>query len=185
MRIQCALAATSILVLAACSSEEPAVDDTGADISIEEAVEVVEKQGMKPEPGQYRSTVEVLEVSIPGLPENLADMAQQQMRQQMGGQSTLYCLTPEDVEKGYEEMARQSQEEANCTFSRFDVDGRDIDAEMVCNPSGQGEMTMTLNGTGTSTGSEMEMAMRGDLQGMGEMTIRMKAMHERVGDCPG
>ena len=42
---------------------------------------------------------------------------------------------------------------------------------------------MTMAGTATPTSSEMEMTMQGNMSGMGDATIKMKATHERIGDC--
>lgn len=170
------LAALS-LGLAACGSDTPDSSD-GETISMEEVADRAASSAVKPEPGKYSLTMEVLEIDIPGAPPEAAEM----MRGMMSAQSQEYCLTQEEVDKGFEEMARQGQDE-NCTFERFDVDGGDIDAKMSCDIPGQGAVTMTMVGSGTSTSSEMDMTMQGDMTGMGESTIRMKASHERIGDC--
>ena len=163
--------------LVACGSSPPE-SESGEGLSMAEVAERAEGSAIKPEPGQYRMTMEVLEVDIPGAPPQAADM----MRSMMGGQSTEYCLSQADVDKGFEEMARQGQDE-NCTFANFDIDGGDIDAKMTCDVPGQGTVTMTLDGTGTPTSSEMEMTMQGNMTGMGDSTIKMKTTHERIGDC--
>ena len=176
------IAATLLpLMLAACGSEEPAASGEG--LSTDEVIERAQAAGadIKPEPGLYRSSVEIQEVSIPGAPAQMRDM----MRSAMATQSDEYCLTEEEAEKGFEEMARQSQNDMNCTFERFDVDGGDIDARMTCSPQGQGSMTVEMTGTGTSTKSDMTMAMTGDMPGMGEMNMRMRIVNERIGDCAG
>ena len=166
------------LALAACGGDTTAQEE-GGDISMAEAAEIAQSNAIKPQPGQYKVTMEILEVSIPGAPAGAADM----MKDMMAGQSHSYCMTQEDVDKGFEEMARQSQEGGDCTFRRFDVSGGDFDAEMVCNVEGQGAMTMKMEGEGTPTRSVMNMTMNGDMGGMGKMTMRMKATHERIGDC--
>ena len=135
--------------------------------------------GVKPQPGKYRVTMDVLEVSIPGAPANMADM----MKQSMAKASHEYCLTQEDVDKGFEEMARRSQRSDDCSFEHFNVSGGDYDAKMVCNVQGQGQMTMTMNGKGTPTSSVVDMHMTGQVGSMGEMNMHMKATHERIGEC--
>lgn len=175
------LGGSALLALAGCGESDSGSADADGDseVSVAEAADRVESAGIKPDPGQYRMTMEILEFTVPGAPAGMADM----MRQEMGNQTSEYCLTPEDAERGYEEMARQSQQSDECTFSRFDVDGGNIDAEMTCNTPQQGTMTMTLQGEGTATASTMNMTMRGDFSGMGEMTMRARASHERIGDC--
>lgn len=172
-------AAVLPLALAACGGEQPAGDE-GGDISMADAAERMADNAVKPMAGEYRLTVEVLEVNIPGAPANIADM----MRQQMAAQPSQYCLTQEQVDKGFEEMARQGQESGDCSFNRFEVSGGSIDAEMVCNAAGQGTMTMTISGEGTPTRSVMETNMQGNMGEMGDMTIKARATHERIGDCP-
>ena len=174
------LTLTAIAIpLAACGSDAPDSVDTGDEVSMAEVAARAEASAMKPEPGQYSVSMEVLEVDIPGAPEGAADM----MRGMMAGRTHSYCMTQEDVDKGFEEMARQSQENGDCTFQRFDIDGGDFDAQMTCNAEGQGTMTMTMKGKGTPTSSEMDMTMKGNMTGMGDSTIRMKAKHQRTGDC--
>lgn len=179
MRHLTLLAPIATLALAACSSEEPDTIDSGEEVSMEEVAARAKASAIKPEPGQYRVTMEVLEVDIPGAPEGAADM----MRGMMSGQSHSYCMTQEDVDKGFEEMARNSQEGSDCSFQRFDIDGGEFDAKMTCRADGQGVMTMTMKGSGTPTSSEVDMTMEGNMGGMGDSTIRMRAKHERTGDC--
>lgn len=167
--------------LAACGSGTE--DAAGGDaLSSEEVAERAE-EAIRLEPGQYRSTADLVSIDIPGAPPEVVEM----MKRSMSAESSVteYCLTPEDVEKGYEEMARNSAE-GDCSFSRFDVDGGDIDAEMVCQGGPQGaEARMTLTGSGTSTSSDMTMTMRMDAAGMGDGTMTVRVRHERIGDCPG
>ena len=122
------------LALAACGGAEPEESaSSGEAVDMQEAAEMARSSGMKPEPGQYSATVEVLEIDIPGAPEGTADM----MRNMMGSTTTRYCLTQEDVEEGFEQMARQSQE-GDCTMEQFDVNGGIFNGRMVCNVQGQG-----------------------------------------------
>lgn len=177
MRKPALILTVSSLMLASCGGDSGS--ESGESLSIEEVAEIAQESAVKPEPGQYTVTTELLEINIPGAPEGMADM----MGNAMGGQARSYCLSQDDVDSGFEEMARQSQEGGDCTFERFDIDGGDMDAKMVCNMQGQGQMTMTMNGTGSSTSSEMDMTMEGNITGVGDMNMRMKVTHERTGDC--
>lgn len=178
MRSTSLVLATLSLSLAACGGDAAGDNEPSENLSVEEVAERTRDNGIKPEPGQYRVSMEVLEVKIPGAPDGAADM----MRGMMGGQTHQYCLTQEDVENGFEDMVKQSQE-GDCTFDKWDIDGGDFDGKMTCNVPGQGSMTMTMAGKGTPTRSEVDMTMQGNMGGMGESTIRMKATHERIGDC--
>ena len=182
-----ALASLAILALplAACgSSEEPAPEAqavVGADgaISMEDAAKIAEEEGVRPQPGEYRSTVEIVEFSVPNAPQELKDM----MQQSMTTQTSTFCLKEEDVKDGFREMVRKSQEGDNCSFEKYEVDGGKIDAKMVCDVPQRGRMTMTLTGQGSETRSDMDMTMDGDMPGLGAMKMRMKSTQERIGDC--
>ncbi|GMM92751.1 DUF3617 domain-containing protein [Qipengyuania sp. MTN3-11] len=163
-------------MLAACGNGASDADGDGT-ISMEEAAREAESGGIKPDPGQYRSTVELVSVDIPNAPPQVVEM----MKNSMNGESSEYCLTAEEAEQGFERMARESSE-GDCSFERFDADGGDIDAVMVCNQQG-GQLRMTMEGTGTRTSSQMRMTMEGDMPGMGEMSMTLTADHERIGDC--
>lgn len=173
-------AAVSGLSLASCGGAEETADAPGG-LSRDEVANRAEDI-VRLEPGQYRSTAELVSIDIPGAPAQVLEM----MKQSMGGRGTTseYCLTPEEAAKGYEEMAKNSAE-GDCSFQRFDVDGRDIDAEMTCKSPGGEDARMRLAGTGTSTSSDMTMTMEMTIPEMGKGTMVMRAKHERIGDCPG
>lgn len=167
------------LLLAGCGSADEGEGSSTESISMEDAAERARDSNMKPKPGQYRVTTQLLELDVPGAP----DGAMESMRGMMAGQTHEYCLKQEDVDKGFEEMARQTQENKDCSFERFELDKGSFDGRMVCNVPGQGRMTITMKGEGSPTSSTMETRMEGDFSGMGPSTIRMRASHERIGDC--
>lgn len=170
-----ALVAT--LALAACGSPDPDTDGDGK-ISMEEAQASMEASGaVKPQPGQYRASVELLDFEAPGAPPEAKQMLSGMMQRTFE-----YCLTPEEAEKGFEEMARSSQS-GDCSFEKFDADGNDIDAVMLCTGGGMGEMRVTMDGSGSETASEMTMTMEGNMAGQGQGTMTMRTSHERIGDC--
>lgn len=134
---------------------------------------------IRPQPGLYRSTTEITEFDIPDAPPQVKEM----MRDRgMSRQSTEYCLTPADVEKGFEESVRKSQQ-GDCDYKRFDVAGGTIEAAMTCRQDGR-TVDLTLSGRGTRTSSDMAMTMQTDMGPMGKGTIRARTKSERIGDCP-
>lgn len=169
----------SIFVLGCSGGDQEAGGDEA--ISTEELADRA-RNVVRPDPGLYRSTVELLEIDMPGAPAGMEDT----MKRMMGGanSTTEYCLTREDAERGFEEMAKKSQE-GDCSFERFDADGGRIDAAMTCRSGEDNVMRMTLKGTGGRTSSEMTMSMQTEAPGMGKATMRMKATHQRIGDCTG
>lgn len=167
------------MMLAACGEAGSADSNDDGQLSADEVAAEAASGAIKPEPGQYRADVEVISIDVPGAPAAVVDM----MRGAMAGNSSEYCLTQEDVDKGFEEMARQSQN-GDCTFNSFNADGGDIDAVMTCSAEGE-TMTITLDGTGGATSSEMMMTMEGNIPEMGAINMKMKTTHNRIGDCAG
>lgn len=178
MRRLIVVAACSI-ALASCGSSDADADGDGK-ISMEEAAAKSEDL-VKPEPGQYRATVEMVDLQMPDAPKEVQDAMKAAMNQ--GPQTNEYCLTKEEADKGFEEMIKESQAQDNCTFEKFDADGGNIDAVMVCETPGQPTARMTMKGVGTSTTSKMDMTM--DVTGPDgkAMKMVMKSSQERIGDC--
>ncbi len=135
----------------------------------------------KPQPGKYRASVEIVDVSMPGAPPQVVEQMKQM--QARGSQSREFCLTPEQAQKGFAEMVRQANSSEACTFSRFDVKGERIDAEMTCSRPGQGTGRMTMQGTGRRTSSDITTRMNIEAPGGNTMTMTMRSQQQRIGDC--
>lgn len=170
------------ILLAACGGDA----DTNNDGTVSGEEIVAEAGGaIKPQPGQYRTTYELLEVNVPGAPEAM----KQQIEAQMGGASEVarpitYCLTPEQAEANGAEQMAKNMAEGNCTVSRFDVSGGTISAEMQCKDAGGGTSHVVMDGQMTSTSSTMTMTNEMDMAGMGKMQMKARVKSERIGDCP-
>ena len=174
------IAAAASLTLAACGGSNADADGDG-EISMEEAA-ARSADMVRPQPGKYRATVEFVDVSMPGAPQQVQDMMRSMFDKE--AQSHEYCLTKEEADKGFEEMARQAQDnDTNCSFEKFDAAGGQIDAIMNCNADGQGAARMTMTGTGSETSSEMTMTMDAEGPNGQTMKMTMKSSQERIGDC--
>lgn len=172
--------ALATLALASCGKEEN--KPVTREKVIAEAGELAQ-----PLPGQYETKVTLIDFSIPGLPADQADKIKGMMGN-VGNQTSSYCLTPEEAKKGFEESVRKMSEGQGglkCDFSKFDVDGAKIAAEMAC--SGQQGMTseMKLDGTATAENTSMRMAMtqKAAMIPGGEMRMVMQMDSRRTGDC--
>lgn len=168
--------AAAAAALAGCSGGGEADADGDGEITTSEVVKQVEAQGIKPEPGQYKAVITMTGIDIPGMPPEMAGHG--------SGMTTTseYCLTEEDVAKGFEEMMKQGQN-GECSYESFNVDGGDFDGVMVCKtPEGTARMTMT--GTATPTTSNFDASMAMNIEGTGDATMNFSAKHERIGDCP-
>ena len=169
--------ALPFLVLAAC--------DSGPKVSIENATpeEVaaeMKKSGVAEDlrkPGQWATTMSVVNVEAPGMPPE----ALNQMRQMMGnGQTTQRCVTEAEL-KQVESFIGQNN--ANCVFDHYRVSGGKIDGKAKCT-QGPVNQLMTMNGTFTSDSSDM--TIRSETSGgpPGQnMNVTMNIKSKRLGDC--
>lgn len=167
------------LGLAGCGGESGAVSaDTTEAASGSQASATAQADAVKPLPGQYRTQVQLISAELPGAPAG----AEAMMRQAMSSQTHEYCLTPQEAEQSFAEMAKQSQD-GTCTTDRYQASGNRFEAAVTCQ-SQAGTMRMTMQGTGSPTASEIAMTMKGDMAGLGPASMSMKMTNQRIGDCP-
>ena len=130
---------------------------------------------MKPRPGRYESRTELLSMDIPGLPANMMGMMKGVFER-----TVTICLTAEEVEEGYKDALRKSQD-GECRYESFSATGGKMDAVLVCKGD-EGEMRMVMTGTGTPTTSDVTMKMTGNM-GTGPGSMSMRVLQKRIGDC--
>jgi len=169
------ITAAGAVLLAGCSGGNADADANG-EVSMKEAAKQAEAQAIRPQPGQYKATITMTGMEIPGMPA--------EMEGHGAGMTTTteYCLTEEDVAQGYEEMMKRGQN-GDCVFESFNLDGGKMNGVMVCR-SPEGEARMTMDGTTTPTSSDFKATMAMNVPEMGEGTMSFTAKHERIGDCP-
>lgn len=169
------MAAAAATLVAGCSGGDADADGDGK-VSMAEARDQAKAQGVMPEPGQYRATITMTGMEIPGMPAGMANHG-------AGATTTTeYCLTEKDVADGFEEMMKRGQN-GDCSYEKFALDDGKLDAVMVCKTE-QGDARMTMNGTATPTSSQFDASMKMNVPEMGEGTMSFTAKHERIGDCP-
>lgn len=171
----------TLLSLTACNSE-PAEPRT--------ADEVIAEAGKldAPRPGQYETSVEMIDFSIPGLPAQQAEQMKSMMGG-MGGKASAHCLTPEEAEKGFEESVRKMTEgtgEMDCEFAKFAVDGGKLDAALTCKGPQAMTAEIALAGTASAEASSMRMKMvqKAAMIPGGEVRMEMQMNSRRIGECP-
>lgn len=163
------------LVLTACSkSEEVKLEN----VSASEVVEATKDHAaaVKLKPGQWRTTAQLVSIDMPGLPKQVADQMGQAMAK---AGATEHCLTAEEVEKPEEVLARDNGE---CRYERFQMSGGKIDAVMKCKPANQPEMQVSLSGDYQPERYEVAAEMKMEQQGK-PLTMRLKSLSERIGEC--
>lgn len=166
------------LTLTGCS-KQPDAAQTQASAA---AAATAAVQAMRPEPGKYRVTTKFTKVSIPGLPPAAAANAGKMFSNT--GQSTEFCLTPQQASMGFEEMTKRAAQ-GKCTYDRFNAVGGRLDAAMTCE-TGRGMTTKShVTGTFSPTGSNMTMVSEATVPGLpgGRMEMEGSVVTERLGDC--
>ncbi|WP_245656161.1 DUF3617 domain-containing protein [Novosphingobium naphthalenivorans] len=177
--------AAAMLSLAGCGSKQEAPGESAAPAGETKSAQDVAHEAAKldrPKPGAYKQTIEILDMEIPGLPREAAS----QMKAMTGKpQVQTICITDADTDKGYKEMLQNVGKGGDCTYSKFDVAGGRLDAQMHCTTEEQGEATMTMNGTVSETGSDVTVSMdvTGGKESAGAMKMKMHLTTERIGDC--
>lgn len=174
MRKTLAFLAVSTLALTACGKSGSSSGSQSAD-----PAQAAAKVAFQFQPGQYRSSVTIDKVEIPGMPPGAAA----HMKGAMGKMGTFeYCITPEQAAKGMDAM-KEHMAKGKCQWEKFEVSGGTVDSVMVCEGGRGGSIRTASSGTVTPTGAVMKGV--GDVTGSGgkgmhiEETVKM----ERIGDC--
>jgi len=109
-----------------------------------------------------------MEMKIPGMPN-------------MPPQTYKRCLTPQDVAQN-KQFADNSGGKNPCTITNMKNAGGKVSYDFTCK-SERGTMTGNASGKSTPTAIEMEsrMKMNPPMEGMSEMSQKMRA--KRLGDC--
>lgn len=176
MKAVSTIALAAAALLGACSGAGKSDADGDGKVSLGEAAKQAEAQGMKPEPGLYKTTVTMTNLDIPGMPPEMKDHGAGLVR-------TLEdCLTTEEVDKGFEGMVKQGQD-GECAYESFALSDGKIDAVLVCKAEGRAIRT-SMSGTATSTGADLVATTALEFDGASKGTMTATIKHERIGQCP-
>ena len=177
MRFVHALPIFAAIALAACSGK---ADDelAGEALSADEVAGAAAADFTMPRPGQYRTTQELVDFTMPGLPAGQMEMVRSQFAAGASEPHT-YCVNEQMTrEKWLSDMA-----ESDCTVSSSAATADGINMVMSCTGAEGVAGRITLTGTTTTEGSDMEMSFTQAIPNMGDSTIKMRVKSERVGDC--
>lgn len=175
--------AAFILALVGCN-KGPAVELKNA--TANEVTSAVKQSGVMTtdtmiEPGLWQSTVEVSEMSIPGLPPQYAEKMKQNMAERRD-HTTRHCITAADVKKPKEDFFGADK---SCKYQHFAMGSGKIDIQMTCNEDGTTQTT-NMSGTYTPTRYSMEMSSSGSEGGNeSRMSMKMHVDSQRIGECTG
>ncbi|MFB0610850.1 DUF3617 domain-containing protein [Aurantiacibacter poecillastricola] len=181
MNFKFALCASAVFALAACG-DSGTVEDPNDPAQIEAAT----RDLPKPQPGEYRTTGELVELELPGASEEEVQMMRGIM-EQGAAQDRTFCMTQEEADQGYQEfLDNMAQGSDECEFTEFTVSGDNLDATMACDDGAGSVGTMSFGGTISETSQDMTVTM--DMENAGEgqaMRMVLRNRSERIGECEG
>ena len=174
-----ALLIACALPIAACNSDPQVSAENASAEEVAQKLEAAGASGNFVNPGLWRSTVTIEEMSIPGMPpEVAAQMKGAEGRSEVSEQ----CLTPEEAKRPKEGFFGGKD---NCRYERFDMGNGRIDAVMNCTEGGATQK-MTMAGTYSGDSYNMQMALKAAPAGEeGAMGMKMRVDAERIGECTG
>lgn len=171
------LAAGTVLWLAGCDSK-PQVDERNASVAeVSNSVRQATREDGLIRAGQWVSTVQVEEMSVPGMPPQAAEEMKRMIEQSHRVET---CLTPEEAGQPNANFFGGND---NCRYDHFTMRGGKIDAQMRCE-SGTGATVMEMDGAYSQDSYTMRMKTRtGGGGGEPPVSIQMKVEAKRTGEC--
>lgn len=169
-------------LLAGCGSKEDS-GDAAANKSV--AAKQAQKAAAslnRPQPGEYRQTVEITKFEIPGM---TVENAAQFKTMLANVPAKTFCLTRADADKGFKEMLDSLPGDNECSYSKFNVDKGSLDAQMECKDAAGATARASMAGTIGPQGSDVKLDMEQSMPGMSDQKAIM-SMHmqtTRLGDC--
>lgn len=174
MKLAFAPLALAALCLGGCS-KQPTV--TARDADAGEVAAKVASAGVKFAPGAWQTQVKALDISVPGMPPEMAE----RMKAGMGeAHQQRSCLTRDKAARPDGDFFGQADK--SCKYKTFTMAGGKIDGTLVCT-HGSSTQTIKLDGTYSADSFVMDMDMQGAGPGGKAMRIRVKTEAKRVGEC--
>lgn len=135
-----------------------------------------------PEPGYYEQKVTVVELTVPGAPED-AIAKMRQMIEEQSSQSA--CETTQDDFLDFRHLGGLEQD---CTVERLETTPDSFSMILFCaHPAGRSS-TMSITGKTRSDSMDTDVFIYSGAPGNAEarsMTMQMKVGSQRIGDCEG
>ena len=168
------------LILSACdnSSKVELKNATGNEVSKAVVQSGVMTSDRMIEPGLWQSKVTVLEMNVPGIPQQYAEKMKQSIAEHRN-ETSRHCVKPEDVKKPKEDFFGADK---SCRYEHFTMGGGKIDIKMTCKEEASTQ-TSDMSGTYTPTSYSMDMSMNGSGGSESGMTMKMHVDANRVGEC--
>ena len=169
-------------MLAACDSG-PSVTATNASLEeVADKVEAARQDSNFLRPGKWLTKASVDEISVPGMPAELAAQMKQRGRDMPGTES---CITEADRRKPNADFFTGNK---SCKYDHFSMGGGKIDGRMRCGAGGGTQLT-AMTGTyapdsyAMALSTVMENPAQGASAGMAGMTMKLSVEGKRIGEC--
>ncbi len=164
----------ALIALAACS---PSADKKGEASSAPPPVAA--KAGAVMTPGQWRTTVTITAMTVPGVPpEAVASMKTRPFTSEE-------CVTSDDLSAYLDKRSANNPENPrNCTSKGADYSNGRIATESVCTDASGHASTVKMAGTYGSDRVDMTVNVDGE-GARGPQSQTMSLTAERIGACPG
>ncbi|UIP07881.1 DUF3617 domain-containing protein [Erythrobacter sp. SDW2] len=141
-----------------------------------------------PGPGLYQQTTEIVSAEVPGAAPEQAD----RLRDQLSGiekKSARLCVTEEQAAAGFQQLLKEIADGLNgmeCGFTAFEASPPRMNATLACTGAGEAKAGLKMAGTTSADGYDvtMDLDASGPHIAGGSMTMRMKVVSQRTGDCP-
>lgn len=167
----------SLFALAALAGCSPAADKKGEAPTAAPPVAMAPSGDSPMRPGQWRTTVTIASIDMPGLPP--AAVAKMKARPFTSEE----CVTAKDVDDYLGKRATPDPD-AKCSVNTMSHSGGHIEGQSTCT-DGEG-LSHTVNMTGTYSADHVDMTVKVEGQGpRGAMNQTMSMSAVRTGDCPG
>lgn len=175
-----ALAAMALAITLTAGCDKPEPQEVSPKTMAEAKAEA--RKIDRPRPGQYKQVVAITRFEMPNIPQADSDRMAEMVK---ATQETEFCLTPEESEKGFRDMFQDVGKGGECRYSRFDVGGGKVDAQLDCSSVTEGTATFVLSGNVGPEGSDVtiDADMNNPQSPTGTARIGMRMTTTRQGDC--
>lgn len=129
------------------------------------------------QPGQYRTTVTIMSINMPGMPASVVE----KMRAQPNVSED--CVTSDDIGELTRKSLVDADEGQTCSENRITSANGRIEGTATCRNEDGGAYTMQVNGTYGANHVVMDMNMSGQTP-MGPISQQMHMVTDRIGECP-
>jgi Protein of unknown function (DUF3617) len=172
------LVAICLLSLAGCGKSE---SDRAADAAAAggDPMKAAAEVAFQFQPGQYRTTIDIQKVEIPGMPAIVAEQMKKAMTKTINQD---HCISPEQAKQGVEAM-KQHMGQGKCQFESFNARGGTVDSVFTCQTGADMALRSSSHGTYTATGSKLET--KAEMKGPGgnKVKIEQTVTTTRIGEC--